>query len=209
MKTVVLLVLTFVHLAMAAEPKTLTLNAQILNAPSRLFKPHTGPFTLAIDLPYAPLLALRESLQTELGIQLDYFKGWDPAGEAHITVITPPEFINILSKHLTEEEINGIARAQKIQEADVAVLGLGSGKPKGSKSNQETFFLILESRKARQVRLAIHAEYVRKGGSPQDWDPTWYFPHATVGYLIGDVHEHQGLLKNVKYSWDARFLLKL
>ena len=101
-----------------------------------------------------------------------------------------------------------IARAGNLQEADVAILGLGSGKPKKSKSKQETFFLIVESRKARQIRLAIHEAYVRKGGRAQDWDPTWFFPHATVGYYVGDVHEHQGLLKNIKHSWDPRFLIK-
>ena len=210
MRIIIILLISLISLSALAEPKTLILNAQIINAPSRGFRTHTGPFTLAIDLPYGPMVALREALQIELSItnKLDFFKGWDPSGEAHITVISPPEFINVLSKHLTEDDINNIARFHEIQQADVHVLGLGSGKPKTVKNNQETFFLIVESRKARLIRMAIHAEYVRKGGQAQDWDPAWFFPHVTIGYYQGDVHENQGLLKNIKHSWDSRFLIK-
>lgn len=196
------------HLAYA-HPKTIILNHQLTNARSMSFKTHTDPFTLAIDLPNGPVIALRETLKVELGLELKFFTGWNAAGEAHITVISPPEFIDVLSKHLSEDEINSIARNFKIQSGGVQILGLGSGKLPVGKETHETYFVIVDSLTARRIRLAVHAAYVRKGGNPKDWDPSWYFPHVTVGFTHADIHEHQGLLKSVKHAWDPRFDLKL
>lgn len=63
--------------------------------------------------------------------------------------------------------------------------------------------------RATPVRPARVVDYVAKGGDPGDWDPTWFFPHITLGFTHADLHEHQGVLKNIKHSWDRRFRLVL
>lgn len=167
---------------------------------------HSPGYALALNVPYAPVKALREALNAVLGTELRFFTGWDPAGEAHVTVITPPEW-EILSTRLCADEVDAIALMYGIQRADLRILGLGSGKAMLEDKEEQTFFLIAESLTLRWIRLAVHKAYVAKGGNPADWDPSWYFPHVTVGFTKTDLHEQQGVIKNVKHSWDARFEL--
>jgi hypothetical protein len=179
-----------------------------LDPSGETFVSHTGAGSfdnaLALNLPYAPILNVRGQLERALGLRLDYLRAWNPAGEAHVTVVTPPEFANVLSRHLSMAEIEGVARAQNIQLADVEVLGLGSGRKLIEGRSEETFFVIVDSMKLRRIRTEVWKLFVRKGGDPADWDPTWFFPHVTIGYTLRDLHEPD-VIKNLRSSYDPRF----
>ena len=159
------LVITFGLLALslsACAQTTLRLVADPTRADQLPFETHTAPYTLALNTPLAPIVSLREQIGKAVGLELQFFGGWSPAGEAHVTVITPPEFINVLSKRLTDVEINRIAQDLRIQDADLKVMGVGSGKAQVGDNLHETFFLIVDSLKLREIRQAIHAAYVAK-----------------------------------------------
>lgn len=175
------------------------------------FLSHTGPGpfdnALALNVAYEPVEDLRKQIVTALNVKLENFRGWNPAGEAHVTVVTPPEYFNVLRKFLTMKDIEQIAQAHKIQESDLLILGLGRGKKTISGKEEDTYFLIVESNTLRTIRTEIWRAYVTSGGNPGDWDPTWFFPHITVGYTKQDLHEPD-VLKNVKFSYDTRFRSK-
>jgi hypothetical protein len=167
-----------------------------------------GPFdnALALNLPDKPISDLRNNISSFIGRRLEFFQGWSLNGEAHVTVITPPEYKNILSKHVTMDAIENIAQSADMQSANIEVYGVGSGRKKVDGKVEETYFLIVDSSKLRQIRHLIWEEYVRSGGRPNDWDPTWFFPHVTIGFTKQDIHEPDAI-KNTKYSFDSRFTL--
>ncbi len=190
------------------------LNKLFMSAPFSIekmpFLSHTGSGAfdnaLALNFPYEPIKALRKPIEVAIGRSLEFFKSWDPLGEAHVTVITPPEISNVLSKHLTMNEIEAIAVSNKIQQSDVLVLGIGSGKKQINGVIEETFFVIVDSQNLRRIRNEVWKAYVKKGGDPKSWDPTWFFPHITIGYTKQDIHEPD-VIKNIRSSWDSRFIL--
>ena len=65
--------------------------------------------------------------------------------------------------------------------------------------------MIVDSAKLRLIRYKIYELFVERGGDPKAFDPTWFFPHITIGYTYKDLHENSGVLKNVKHSLDKRF----
>ncbi len=192
-----------------AEPLELRLPPEFRQSSALPFLSHREPYTLAVNLPNQPFVDLTEQICAALKLNLHRFTGWNPQGESHLTVITPPEFDSVLSKRLTADDIDKIAADLKLQEADLIPLGVGSGTVPSQDGERQTYFLIVDSAKARAVRHAVHSAYVAKGGNPADWDPTWYFPHVTLGFTHTDLHENQGVLKDIKHSWDHRVRLSI
>jgi 2'-5' RNA ligase len=175
----------------------------------RLVPFQTHANALAINIPYQPVADLRQQLERHLEKNLDNFKSWNPQGEAHITVVTPPEFESVLSKKLSMDEINAIAMHENIQTSDVNVLGLGTGRTIIADQNEETFFILVSSSKLNSIRESIHDAFVAKGGAPESWDYKTYYPHITVGFTKRDLHIQDGVIKDVEHSLDARFQLVL
>ena len=89
------------------------------------------------------------------------------------------------------------------------ILSWGFGNSISSIDNkvEETFFLIVESKNLRIIREEIYKRFVSKGGNQKDFDPHWFFPHITIGFTKRDLHESDGILKNLKHSYDNRFIL--
>ena len=174
------------------------------------FVSHAGPGSfdnaLALNVAYEPIRSLRAPIETLIGRQLDYLKTWGPDGEAHVTIITPPEFAGVLGKRLTMPEIEAIASKHEIQKSDLEFLGIGSGRKEIGGKTEETFFVIVISSRLSLIRVKIWEEYVRKGGNPADWDPTWFFPHITIGYTKTDIHEPD-VMKNIRGSWNPQLRL--
>lgn len=84
----VLLIIVFLLPAVEAQP--FKISADIHRTDSTPFIPHTeskpyGSY-LAMNLPFEPIEALRKELERRESVSLAH------RGEAHITVITPPEF---------------------------------------------------------------------------------------------------------------------
>lgn len=204
-----ILVILSSQLAFGQATLELPISTKAIDSSSLAFLPHQGkgPFdtSLAMDISYGPIQEARGAIEKHLKIKLDYFKGWDPKGEAHITVITPPEYYEVLRHKISMTDIEAIAKKANIQGSDVQIFGIGSAAKQVDGKDEETYFLIVDSLNLRKLRTLVFTEFVRRGGSPSAWDPTWFFPHITIGYTKRDLHESDGVIKNIKHSWDKRF----
>lgn len=170
---------------------------------------------LAMNVPYGPIVDLRQQIQKQYDRPLTFFKLWNPAGEAHVTVVSPVEYQDMLkgmkpgSPIFTMDQIGAIAVAEGIQQADLSPLGIGSGQKQSEGRMDETFFVIVESRSLRQIRRKILESYLEHGGSPAAFNPDHFYPHITIGFTKGDIFEADGVIKDVAHSLDHRFELRL
>jgi 2'-5' RNA ligase len=162
---------------------------------------------LAMNVQYEPILELRKQLEEILSIKLDFFRGFDSQGEAHVTVITPSEF-KTLSLKMKMEELEAIAKKYDIQKGRLIIQGMGSAKRGINGKDHETFFVIVDSFELRMIRQQIFYEFTRRGGERNAFDPSWFFPHVTVGFTKKDFHEADGVLKDLKHSYDSRFIIR-
>lgn len=147
--------------------------------------PETHPNYLAMRLESAPIAQLRQELEKKEKVHLK------DRGEAHVTVITPPEF-EILKKNLSMEEINKIAALGKIQEADLKVRCLGRGQ---TADKLQTYFLVLESKALLKIRAEIEKAWKKNGGRG-DFKAEHFYPHVTLGFTHRDLHEQDGVIKD-------------
>ena len=100
---------------------------------------------LAMNIQYAPVKAVREQLSAYLQFKLHYFTGWNANGEAHVTVITPPEYANVIKQYVSMARIEELAKQADIQHAVVDIIGIGSGDVKINGKQEQTYFLIVSS----------------------------------------------------------------
>lgn len=155
---------------------------------------------LAQNLPYEPFQKLRKLLETHFGKQLAFYQGWNANGEAHITVITPVEYWQVLRPYLTIEEIDQIAQQHNIQTAKITLLGMGLGKKDINSKTEETYFVIVKSPELLKVRQAVYKEFVHRGGNPTDFNPAAFYPHITIAYTLRDLHIQDGIKKDMPHS---------
>ena len=129
-------------------------------------------------------------------IQKDLIK----RGEAHITVITPPEYDNILQAYVGINEINKIALKYNIQNSKVKVCGIGKGEAcigNGGSKQEKTFFLIMKAKDLINIRWKIFEKYKKNGGMPSHFDPENFTPHITIGFTKQDLFEQNGVYKGM------------
>jgi len=195
--------------AIKESGRTVSLNQKQLKSPVQFYS-HKGasPFetALVMNVFYPPIVNLRAQLQNILKKELNYFKGWSPNGEAHITVITPPEFDNILKPFLSIEEIERIAQNYQIQNSSLQVLGIGSGHKSIEGKHESTYYLVVNSENLMNIRQAIYTQFIKNGGSKKAWNPFGFYPHITIGYTKRDLHLQDGVYKD-KRSLDSQFQL--
>lgn len=123
-------------------------------------------------------------------------------GEAHITVITPPEFDNYLKPSgVSINEIDAIALKYNIQKAPFQIGCLGAGTAMktigGVKTKAIAFYLLVRSQVLNQIRMEVY-RLAKKKDPYTKFDPTNFYPHITVAYLNDDVHESDGLIKDAR-----------
>ncbi len=162
---------------------------------------------LAMNIQYAPVKAVREQLSAYLSFPLKHFTGWDANGEAHITVITPPEYANTLKPYVSMERIEEITKQAGIQKSILDIIGIGSGDAIINNLHEQTYFLIVTSPELQNIRYQIYREYLRNGGPKDAWDPAHFYPHITIGYTSRDLFEADGVIKDANHSLDSRFQL--
>ncbi len=171
-----------------------TLSRQVYRTEDEVFIPHRGegPFDsyLAMTIPYEPIKDLYTELQTLLGRRLKN------RGEAHITVVTPPEYQSILKHHLSMEQIEALALRMQIQSQPFKVICLGRAEARIERRMEETFYVVVKSPGLLKVRQAIARAYIAAGGAPDVFNPLAYHPHITVGFSRNDIHEDQGVKKD-------------
>jgi hypothetical protein len=191
MNTIFLLLFTLLT-ANAAE---YTLHSSVKDGASVKFHEFEGPGAfdsyLSMNLPFAPMKELFQQVVASENIQLT------TRGEAHITVITPVEYWNLIRPYgVTMDEINKIARTRNIQFSKFEVICLGLGAIVINDHLEKTFYVVVSSNDLIQIREQVQKLLVSKGGNGSGFDPLAFYPHITLGFTKRDLHESDGIIKN-------------
>ena len=157
------------------------ISADFLNASAVPFQPHTaagfGSY-LVMNLNVTYLQPLIAELNATSSLSLK------SRGEAHITVISPPEFNSGLKAVMTMDEINQIAVDSGIQSSKFRVACLARQSQVDLKLSKRSavYNLIVESPALFAIRNRIQEKYMEKGGDPSNFDSERYNPHITLAF---------------------------
>lgn len=144
---------------------------------------------LALNVSFSEVNEIKNKLEQRMEKKLTN------RGEAHITVITPPEY-EILKDKMSMTTIDELALLSKIQEAPFQVVCIGKGMLSSPKL-QETYFLVVSAPDLISLRKKILQTYVSLGGSDQvNFKPEEFYPHITIGFLERDLHIQDGVVKD-------------
>lgn len=178
----------------AKTTEVVRLEANGLSGHGRPFLAHAN--YLALDLPYEPYRQVFEQLQRRLLVDdREAKKVLQSRGEAHVTVITPPEFSRLQS-HMAINEIDEISRKMKIQDIRLEAVCLGEGKAEVNGRREFTYFVIIRSNDLLGIRREIEKTFRRKGGDRGQFHAERYYPHVTIGFTKTDLHESDGVIKS-------------
>jgi hypothetical protein len=188
LKIYALLTLACFLAAIPASAESIIISKDIYDADKLDFIPHNfggkwGNY-LSMEIPFKPVKEVLHQIENITGQILKN------RGEAHITVVTPIEYW-ALGEHLSIDEINKIALENNIQQANFKILGIGQG----IKENQETYFIVVQSRDLFEIRDQIHQKFIQNGGDKDKFVPAHFFPHITVGFTHRDLHEADNVIK--------------
>ncbi|MDD2717896.1 MAG: hypothetical protein PHW04_18565 [Candidatus Wallbacteria bacterium] len=200
MQKIMILLLATLCVALSAKSPDPVLNTGytisrvIFETENLPFLENAGPGAfdsyLIMNLPFSPVKKLYLDLKESTGLPLK------SRGEAHITIVTPIEYYEVLRKHISIIEINGIAKDLEIQTATFEVVCLGKGAMELSGKLESVFFIVLKSPALVKIRAAIQKKFIENGGSPGSFDPAHFYPHITVGFTLRDMHEADGVIKD-------------
>lgn len=139
---------------------------------------------LVRDIPFHAVNELKARVESELKLKLQ------DRGEAHITIITPPEG-GALRKFFTQSEWERMA-LEELPGLDFEAICVGVGR----KGDLVTTFIVVNSEFALNWRRALQKEFIARGGKVQDFDPEIFYPHITLGFTERDLHLQDGVIKN-------------
>lgn len=157
------------------------ISAEFLHASAVPFQPHAaagfGSY-LAMDLNVTFLNPLIAELNATSSLSLK------SRGEAHITVISPPEFNFGLKTVMTMDEINQIALELGIQNSKFRVACLARQSQMDLKLSKRyaVYNLIVDSPALFAIRNMIQEKYLEKGGDPSNFDSERFYPHITLAF---------------------------
>ncbi len=194
MRLLIILSLFVTSLLACERNFTLEISRDVHKSKDAPFLKHSGPGEfdsyLILNLPFEPVKQVYKSLEAKLQNTLTN------RGEAHITVITPPEYYHQLRDFISIEEINKIAQAMNIQNSRFNILCIGKGEKVIEKKKEQTYYIVVESLDLLAIRKKIWSVYVEKGGDPKKFNPQKYYPHITLGFTKRDLHESDGIVKD-------------
>lgn len=144
---------------------------------------------LALDLPFAGFEKIRKTVEQKQGLTLQN------RGEAHITVITPPEYKK-MEKKVSMKEITVLAEKMDLLHSPYKLLCVGKGSLKEHDRSKSTFYVVVESDRLFQIRKAVQMLYIKKGGKAEDFNPDLFYPHVTLGFTDRDLHYEDGVIKD-------------
>lgn len=142
---------------------------------------------LTLDLEYAAYKQIYEQ------IKKDYPK-LKNRGEAHITIITPIEYHQVLEKFISIEEIFQISEKERMQKFPFKIICLARSQKVINNQIESTFYLVIQSEKIINLREKIARTFKARGG--EGFEAHHYFPHITIGFTKRDLHESDGVLKD-------------
>lgn len=176
MKTLGLIFLVFI-LGCQTKPKDIP--------PTAEFIAHDN--WLGINLPFEKYDKLRLQLEGLIGRSLKH------RGEAHITLVTPPEY-EAFKDTLSMNEVQKILQPQKLQSAKFQHLCIGKIQQKSSERTIETFYVVIESPDLFNQRADLERTLAQKGY--HQFKAKNYSPHITLGFDEVDIHPKSSTAKD-------------
>lgn len=174
------------------SPSTLVLSSQ--GREPGLLQPGTW---LGLPLKLAPYAELREQILTDSTFwQLSSMKN---RGEAHITLLTPPEYQS-LKDEVGETRLLSVLAQIPWTEAKWSAVCVGEAR---LSMEHRSFFVVVESPEL----FGLRQELWEKLGRPAGFQPKFYEPHITLGFTERDLHRADGIRKDSS-SCKAPVLLK-
>ena len=116
-------------------------------------------------------------------------------GEAHITILTPAEWLQI-TKRVPAKLIVELAHLNRLQDIPFQAVCVGRGVKTEDQKTLSTYFLVVDAPKLIELRRSIQSVYITRGGSTTDFDPNDFQPHITSGFTVRDLHSQDGVVKN-------------
>ncbi|CAO3563821.1 unnamed protein product [Mortierella alpina] len=183
---------------------TIVIDRNIFNTADIPFRPHNGtkPFTnwIGLTLDYSYIQPVFNLIKATESIANGTLR---TRGEAHITVITPPEFDTVLRPAgVTINELDDLAtvgpQRNRLQKAKFGMECLGRVQvvTKPRHVFQQAIQIILkEYEDLVDYRWDVFNLFVQKGGNPALFDPENFSPHITLGYRHRDIFEVDGVFK--------------
>jgi 2'-5' RNA ligase len=145
---------------------------------------------ISLDLAYPYYKMLLEKLERRIGHPLK------SRGEAHITIITPPEY-KVLTTKIPAEKLH--AQANEFMQQSPAFttkcLGHFEKKQPANSTTDHVYYVVTESKALLDFRKRLAEE----SGLPKtEFDPDLFYPHVTLGFTDRDFHYEDGAIKNEK-----------
>lgn len=174
----------------------LTLSRHVLDNTQIPFVSHSGPGAfdsyLTMNITFEPIKDLLDQFSAT------YERPLISRGEAHITVVTPPEFLILKKMGISISDIDGIARQRNIQSSRFEPICIGKGSAQIKRTVEETFYVVVKAEDLLAIRRDIFDLFQANGGTKDQFNPDSYFPHITLGFTARDLHESDGVIKDVK-----------
>lgn len=189
------IIISFIlFLSYPAFGQSFSLSRKVFNNSDISFISHSGTQKfqsyLSMEVNFPPVAELFKELLIAKRVQMT------SRGEAHITVITPVEFDNVLSAKMTMKEIDVIARRANIQNAEFKVICLGKGAAMIEGKSEDTYYVVVQSDELLSIREKIQKKFEEKGGAKGKFLATQFYPHITLGFTKRDLHETDGIIKD-------------
>ncbi|SMF64926.1 hypothetical protein [Pseudobacteriovorax antillogorgiicola] len=194
---------------------TINLDRRLYQGETVPFIPHqgSGPFSnyLAMNLPFDGVPSISHQIKQDTGDQLK------DRGEAHITVLTPPEYKAIegfLKRHGGSDpdstliaRINEIALESNIQSTRFNINCVGRAQKSISGRLEATYFLVVDAPALFELRKSIFnlvvEEFPDRASDKgffeelrEGFDPKSFHPHITIGFTKRDLHLSDGAVKD-------------
>lgn len=142
---------------------------------------------VTVDLEFEPFSKVRIDVEERRAVRLKN------RGEAHITILSPPEF-DLLTKILDAREVRDlVAHEIKLTAPDVHPICVGQGRV----AAEETWFVVIDMPSALKARRSVEKHFRNRGGKPDDFRAELFYPHVTLGFTSRDLHLQDGVAKDV------------
>lgn len=201
-----LLALFLSSLTCLADQPEFKLSKNIYENSSLPFVSHqgNGPFDnyLTMEIQFEPMAELFKQLLLTKRISLTN------RGEAHVTVVTPIEFNDVLKSKLSMNEIEAVAKGSSIQSSHFEVVCVGKGVLEIENKLEQTFFVVVRSKALLKIREEVQKQFIKKGGEASLFRSTQFYPHITLGFAKRDLHESDGVTKDERSCFGDLSLVK-
>jgi 2'-5' RNA ligase len=144
---------------------------------------------VSMAIPATGIKSLKSQIEASTGLSLH------DRGEAHITVVTPPEFA-VLRVKLSPQEIFRLLGAEAIQSEKFELVCVGAGKKHQGSVTKENFFVVVTSPGILQRRARLAQAFYAAGGVPAAFSAEHFYPHITIGFTHSDLYEEDGVIKD-------------